>query len=545
MEQRRRHGKKTYRRKNLGKDKYILRLIAAVLNLICAFLFVVLAAMIVFRYFYKPEESWLFGGGNARTETVRELEENGDKGGLSDAEGTEGAGSRGNGASYGTAAEGAVSGRTSNGAGKSGENGADGFFGTDGLFGLGNGQAGGAGDSGGMLSEKDTDEAGNRQKRLSDAAFLFGGNIYLSDYVTEAYDAAGGISGVLSEDIRKLISGADVFMANQVFPLSSRGTPQADKAYTYRVDPARGELLAEMGLHVVSLANNHTLDYGADAFSDTLDILDGLGLAHTGAGRNKAEAGKAFVTDIGGMRTAFFSASRRVPDPGWGAGDKTPGIYLAYDAWLSDYLETIRTLDAQNDFVVVYLHWGSEDESSMEDSGETRSGQAAADRMEAVGSDAGALEKTVTGRRAEPARQNEAAAKTGAADIAGGKSTAEAARKYMQTLARQTVSAGADLVVGADTYALSGVEYYQGVPIVYSLGNFVYGSRIPESMLLSAELSGETGALRLRLYPAEAALGFTYLPSDDAQTRAFFRKLDALSVNARIDENGLVKEKGQ
>ena len=66
---------------------------------------------------------------------------------------------------------------------------------------------------------------------------LFSGDIYFSSHVLTAYDNAGGIHGVLDEAYRDEISRADIYMANQEFPFSDRGTPAPDKQFTFRVPP--------------------------------------------------------------------------------------------------------------------------------------------------------------------------------------------------------------------------------------------------------------------------------------------------------------------
>jgi len=124
---------------------------------------------------------------------------------------------------------------------------------------------------------------------------LFAGDVYLSDHVLEAYDAAGGIDGVLSQDYQAEIQAADFFMTNEEFPFSTRGTPAPDKQFTFRVHPEKVKLMQEMGIDLVTLANNHALDYGRDAMLDTIDTLDHAGIRHVGAGKNLAEARKPDV----------------------------------------------------------------------------------------------------------------------------------------------------------------------------------------------------------------------------------------------------------
>ena len=77
---------------------------------------------------------------------------------------------------------------------------------------------------------------------------LFAGDVFLSSHVLNAYDTAGGIGGVLDEELRQVIQASDYFMVNQEFPFSDRGTAAEDKQFTFRLPPSRVHLLQEMRL---------------------------------------------------------------------------------------------------------------------------------------------------------------------------------------------------------------------------------------------------------------------------------------------------------
>ncbi|MBQ0100704.1 MAG: CapA family protein, partial [Lachnospiraceae bacterium] len=72
------------------------------------------------------------------------------------------------------------------------------------------------------------------------------------------------------EGALSLMRDADIFMVNNEFPYSLRGTPLLNKQYTFRADLAYASLLADMGADIVSLANSHMFDHGEDALLDTL-----------------------------------------------------------------------------------------------------------------------------------------------------------------------------------------------------------------------------------------------------------------------------------
>ena len=99
-------------------------------------------------------------------------------------------------------------------------------------------------------------------------------------------------------------------MINNEFPYSSRGIPTEGKQFTFRARPESASILEEMGVDIVSLANNHAYDYGEDAFLDTLDTLAGIGMPYVGAGRNLEEASKPVYFIAGDIKIAIVSATQ-------------------------------------------------------------------------------------------------------------------------------------------------------------------------------------------------------------------------------------------
>ena len=83
-----------------------------------------------------------------------------------------------------------------------------------------------------------------------------------------------------------------------------------DKQYTFRTDPSYAAALKEMGVDVVTLANNHILDYGREALSDTFTTLDGQGILYAGAGDSVERAQEVQVIEVNGKKYGFLAASR-------------------------------------------------------------------------------------------------------------------------------------------------------------------------------------------------------------------------------------------
>lgn len=304
---------------------------------------------------------------------------------------------------------------------------------------------------------------------------LFAGDIYLSQHVLNAYDRAGGIEGVLDERLRTEIEAADLFFANQEFPFSDRGTPAADKQFTFRLPPAWVSLMQEIGVDLVTLANNHALDYGTEALLDTCSVLEEAGIPYIGAGENLEAAKRAEFVEWNGKTYGFLAASRVFPVADWAAGGTHPGMLSAYDP--DALCEVIRETKRQCDYLVLYVHWGIERNTIPE--------------------------------------------------------------TYQRTQGYKYIDAGADLVVGSHPHVLQGIEYYNGKPILYSLGNFIFGSSIPETMLVKAEISPD-GDTELSVIPATSASGYTR--ELEAEKRdAFYEKLTGLSTGILITEDGSVE----
>lgn len=255
---------------------------------------------------------------------------------------------------------------------------------------------------------------------------FFAGDIYLSDAVLNNYKKQG-IEGIIESKLLSEMKNADITMVNQEFAFSSGGTAAKDKQYTFRVNPEYVSSFQEMGIDIVTLANNHSMDFGLTALKDSFDTLEKAGIEYVGAGNNLTEARKIHYEEVQDKRVAFLAASRVIPVYDWNATESKAGMLTTYDPAL--LLEDIKTASENSDYVVVYLHWGIE--------------------------------------------------------------RAEQPKDYQRTLAKQYIDAGADLVIGSHPHVLQGLEYYKGKPIIYSLGNYVFYSNITRTAVLKVTLDEE------------------------------------------------------
>ena len=118
--------------------------------------------------------------------------------------------------------------------------------------------------------------------------------------------------------VGETLRNADITAINLETSVSTRGTP-ADKQFTFRSDPKTLLGVVNSGVDVVSLANNHTLDYGIGALRDTFDHLKSYNIAYTGAGNNEEEAFSAYYKEVNGKTIAIMGISRVLPEVSWAA----------------------------------------------------------------------------------------------------------------------------------------------------------------------------------------------------------------------------------
>ena len=268
----------------------------------------------------------------------------------------------------------------------------------------------------------------------------FVGDVSLADnwFIAPVYDERGGISGILGDKMLKIMTSSDVMIANSEFTVSSRGAKIPNKMYTFRAKKERLSIYDEMGVDMVTLANNHVYDYGADAFLDMLDAFNEYKIPHIGAGHNSEEAKKPFYFIINGYKFAFVSATRAekfILTPG--ATDTEPGVFRCYDP--TDMINLIKELRPNNDYVIPIIHFGRENSHSLED--------------EQVSS------------------------------------------------AKAYIDAGADMVVGHHAHTLQGIEIYNDKPIIYNLGNFLFNNETIDTALFQVLLNND-GTMEYYMIPA-------------------------------------------
>lgn len=230
--------------------------------------------------------------------------------------------------------------------------------------------------------------------------------------------------------------------------------------------------VAALGFDVVSLANNHAMDFGAEGLTSTMRALDAAGIIHPGAGSDLAAARAAAFVGSGPRRVAFVAVTASASDRSRASASQQdiqgrPGVNpLLFDAAITVDPATFRSLAES----VTSLQAGpppGERELVMFGRRITKGEQTRVDfTLTAVD------EKNVLAAIAEARRQAELVV----VSVHSHEPTndAEQPASFLRQFAHDAVDAGARLIVGHGPHQLRGMEIYKGVPIFYSLGNFLY-----------------------------------------------------------------------
>ncbi len=238
-----------------------------------------------------------------------------------------------------------------------------------------------------------------------------------------------------------LLSTADITVGNLECAMGDQGAP-VDKGYTFRAPAEAARSFAIAGFDLLSLANNHTMDYGPDALLDAVSLLEKNHVQSVGAGENAAAAAAPVILTTNGTSIAFLSyvdvpvEVRGFDARSWTATQNQPGVSWADPAHMQADIAAVRP---HADIVVVLLHSGYE-------------------------------------YVIQPSLPQVNAAHT-------------------------AIDAGADLVLGHHAHVLQGIEFYNQGVIVYGLGNFVFDDGdVPQTALLNVWLDSD-GVREIEIVP--------------------------------------------
>lgn len=216
-------------------------------------------------------------------------------------------------------------------------------------------------------------------------------------------------------DTLSIFRSADVRVCNLECVISDRGTPWSitPKAFHYRTDAKNVAVLQAGSLDVVSLANNHILDFEASALADCLETLDRGEIKHAGAGNDIVEATRRATLTVQGTTIGFIAFTDNEPD--WEATLDRPGVFYVpvevNNERAKRLFNLVQETKKEVDLLLVSAHWGPN-----------------------------------WGYRPQPEHI---------------------------PFSHALVEAGADVIFGHSCHVFQGVELYRGRPILYSCGDFV------------------------------------------------------------------------
>lgn len=309
---------------------------------------------------------------------------------------------------------------------------------------------------------------------------LFAGDILMDDHyaVMSTYHNRGNdINQAFDQGLLEQMRNADIFMINNEFTFTSRGTPTVNKKFTFRANPGNVSMYEEMGVDIVSVANNHIYDYGEISLLDTLDTLEQAEIPYVGAGRNLQEAMTPVYYIANGMKIAFVSATQiernSVPDTKEATQDSA-GVLRCMNP--DNLLLVIEEAKKNSDYVILYIHWGTESQEAIDWLQEQQ------------------------------------------------------APIYAQ--------AGVDLIIGDHPHCLQKMDSVEGVPVIYSLGNFWFNSRTQNSCVVKVALrAGEMESFQF--IPCRQSDCRTALLTGQEKTEVL-DYMRTISPNVTIDEEGYV-----
>lgn len=273
--------------------------------------------------------------------------------------------------------------------------------------------------------------------------------------------------------VKEEVIQADFSILNLETAVTKRTTPYPKK-YNYKstVESLKG--IKNAGFDLVSLANNHTMDYGTEGLIDTFNNLKAFNIPYIGAGLNAVEAFKAHTEIISGKRIKFLTFSNVLPDSNWFVSVNKTGLASGYNI---NIIEQIIMKEKETaDHVFVYIHWGKE-------------------------------------RSEQPLDKN-------------------------RTWARQMIDAGASGVIGSHPHVLQGFEVYKGKPIAYSIGNFVFGGKTgltAQTGLLHINISPKD---QIKFYFTPYIIeNFTPIKVSEEKKKDMLKYLESISYGVFINKN--------
>jgi len=280
-------------------------------------------------------------------------------------------------------------------------------------------------------------------------------------------------------DTLAILLAADGLFLNLECVISDDGSPSQGKIFTFRSDARTVEVLKTVRVTAVSLANNHSLDYGPRALEDCLALLRHAGIGAAGAGRTIDDASAPARLAVGRTTAALVAWTDN--EPTWEAGPATPGVFYVppdpRDPRFDHLLSIIRSASGSSDLLIVSAHWGPN-------------------------------------WGAHPPPEH-----------------VEAAHRF--------VEAGADVVFGHSPHVTRGIELYRGCPILYGCGDFIddyaVGENARNDHSFIAALDGDSNHLRRLVLIPTVIRRLQARLAQDPERREIIQRLRVLCAECGTD----------
>lgn len=300
-----------------------------------------------------------------------------------------------------------------------------------------------------------------------------------------------------------LFKAADVATANLEHALARGGKLIKGKPFFHRGTPELVEGLVEAGFDVLTIANNHMLDWGEESLLETLQVLKKHNLSFTGAGRNLAEAAAPVVLERKGLKVGVLAYSSTLP-MGFPAGEDAAGVnpLRAATAYRPQPGRDVNEYPGVAPEIVTW---------------------AIPEDLERMRDDIWALK-----RRADVVLVGQH----------WGTSMTPRVNAFQREAGRAAIEAGADAVFGGHQHVLSAIEFHKGKPILHCTGNLIFDKFEPfftgetlKTFLFGATLTPK-GVKDPYIVPCKCGVGepCQVLPPGDSLEGEIIRQLNDLSA---------------
>lgn len=276
----------------------------------------------------------------------------------------------------------------------------------------------------------------SNESKPSNISMIFTGDVMFDRGVADVISSNQNVFG----DLKELFLQSDVVVINMESPFTDSNN-NYKKSIPLKANPDYAHILKDNNVNVVSLANNHIMDYGPSGLQDTLSVLDNYNIKHIGAGENLEKAIQPAYFNVDNKRIAIINFFDKTTFQGFGENELLQATDNSSGSAPADWNVVKKAIDKaknQSDIVVVTFHYGNEYSFTP--------------------------------------------------------------NNYQTELSRKCIDEGADLVIGHHPHVTQSIESYKGKLIFYSLGNCVFDQSNPitkDSMVVQLQIINGSGMVNV------------------------------------------------